>query len=45
MRKAPDVIDWVSEMKAKGEPFALAPWHRCGPGITLIPPWFISATA
>jgi len=24
MRKAPDVIDWVSEMKAKGEPFALA---------------------
>jgi len=24
MKRAPDVIDWVSEMKAKGEPFALA---------------------
>ena len=24
MRQAPDVIDWVSQMKAKGEPFALA---------------------
>lgn len=24
MKRAPDVIDWVSQMKAKGEPFALA---------------------